>query len=261
MSPNNWLASACNRPYLGSMAEFLTTHGTAFQIENVIAGARKQLTLVSPFLRLSKTLAERLQDAARRGIRITIVFGKEELEHEQELIISGLTGARLYFLPNLHAKCYFNEDRMVITSMNMYEFSEKHNREMGVLLEAGEPAYAQALREVESIIAAGEQRVGGRAARPRDTTHHPTETASVHGSFRSHRRGSGVCIRCQASIPRDPWRPLCGECYQVWSAFQNADYQELWCHFCGRQSETSVNRPLCWSCYRSAARSRWEPGE
>ena len=34
------------------MAEFLTTHGTAFQIENVIAGARKQLTLVSPFLKL-----------------------------------------------------------------------------------------------------------------------------------------------------------------------------------------------------------------
>ncbi len=57
------------------MAEFLTTHGTAFQIENVIAGARKRLTLVSPFIKLSKTLAERLQDAARRGVKITIVFG------------------------------------------------------------------------------------------------------------------------------------------------------------------------------------------
>src|SRR5437899_1829722 len=125
------------------MAEFLTTHGTAFQIEKVIAGARKQLTLVSPLLKLSKTLAERLQDAARRGVRITIVFGKEELESEQQLLLSELAGARLYFLPNLHAKCYLNEDRMVITSMNMYEFSEKHNREMGVLLEAREPAYTE----------------------------------------------------------------------------------------------------------------------
>ena len=211
------------------MAEFLTTHGTAFQIENVIAGAKERLTLVSPFLKLSKTLTERLQDAARRGVKITIVFGKEELEREQEHLLAGLADARLYFLPNLHAKCYFNEDRMVITSMNMYEFSEKHNREMGVLLEAGEPAYANALREVDSIIAAAEARVGGRATTPRDTTYHPTETSWVHGSSRSHRRGSGVCIRCQASIPRDPWRPLCGDCYQVWSAFQNADYQELWC--------------------------------
>jgi len=242
------------------MAEFLTTHGTAFQIENVITGAKKRLTLVSPFLKLSTTLAERLQDAARRSVKITIVFGKKELEHEQEHLLAGLAGARLYFLPNLHAKCYFNEDRMVITSMNMYEFSEKHNREMGVLLEAGEPAYANALREVDSIIAASEARSVGSAATPSERTDHATEPFPVRASARSHRRGSGVCIRCQSSIPRDPWRPLCGECYRVWSAFENADYQELWCHFCGRPAETSVNRPLCWTCYRSSS-SRWDPGE
>src|SRR5438552_576068 len=141
------------------MAEFLTTHGTAFQIENVIAGAKTRLTLVSPFLKLSKTLTERLKDAARRGVKITIVFGKEELEREQGHTLAALADAHLYFLPNLHAKCYFNEDRMVITSMNMYEFSEKHNREMGVLLEAGEPGYADAVREVDSIIAASEARL------------------------------------------------------------------------------------------------------
>jgi hypothetical protein len=240
-------------PTLSGMAEFLTTHGTAFQIENVIAGANKRLTLVSPFLKLSKTLAERLQDAARRSVRITIVFGKEELEREQELLLEGLAGARLYFLPNLHAKCYFNEDRMVITSMNMYEFSEKHNREMGVLLEAGEPAYGDALREVDSIIAASEERSVAPAATPGKRTHSPAETFPVRVSSRSHGRNSGVCIRCQASIPRDPWRPLCGACYEVWSAYQNADYQEQWCHFCGRSEETSVNRPLCRICYRSAS--------
>ncbi len=235
------------------MAEFLTTHGTAFQIENVIAGAKKQLTLVSPFLKLSKTLAERLQDAARRGVKITIVFGKEELEREQSLLLTGLAGARLYFLPNLHAKCYFNEDRMVITSMNMYEFSEKHNREMGVLLEAGESAYADALREVDSIIAASEEQSVAPVATPGKRTHPPKETVPVLVSSRSHGRSYGVCIRCQASIPRDPGRPLCGACYEVWSAYQNADYQEQWCHFCGRPEETSVNRPLCRNCYSSAS--------
>ena len=234
------------------MAEFLTTHGTAFQIEQVIAGARKQLTLVSPFLKLSKTLAERLQDAARRGVRITIVFGKEELESEQELLLSGLAGARLYFLPNLHAKCYLNEDRMVITSMNMYEFSEKHNREMGVLLEAREPAYAEALREVESIIAASEARSVASGSYNK-STYRPIETVPGHVSSHSHRHGHGVCIRCQARIPRNPWRPLCGACYEVWSEYQNADYQEQWCHLCGRPGDTSVNRPLCWSCYRTSS--------
>lgn len=237
------------------MAEFLTTHATAFQIEKVIAEARKRLTLVSPFLKLSKTLAERLQDASRRGVTITIVFGKGELEHEQELLLAVLADIRLYFLPNLHAKCYFNEDRMVITSMNMYEFSEKHNREMGVLLEAGEPGYGDALREVDSIIAAAEARFVTTAATHSRRPYHATETYPERASSRSHRRSSGVCIRCQTKIPLDPWRPLCGACYQVWSAYQNPDYQEQWCHFCGRAAETSVNRPLCWSCYRNATTS------
>jgi PLD-like domain len=235
------------------MAEFLTTHGTAFQIENVIAGARATLTLVSPFLKLSKTLTERLQDAARRGVTITIVFGKEELEREQEDILSGLAGARLYFLPNLHAKCYFNEDRMVITSMNMYEFSEKHNREMGILLEAGEAAYKTALREVDSIIAASEARSVGPTDPASRKTRRSTENFPARASSRVHRDAAAVCIRCQASVPRDPWRPLCIVCYGVWSTYKNADYPEQWCHFCGRREETSVNRPLCRSCYRSVS--------
>ena len=246
------------------MAEFLTTHGVAFQIENVIAGARERVTLVSPFLKLSKTLAERLQDAARRGVPITIVFGKEELGRDQRALLAGLAGARLYFLPNLHAKCYFNEARMVITSMNMYEFSEKNNREMGVLLEAGEPAYADALREVESIIAAAEARPLAPAARPatpaaRDaapgvavdpvTVVAPAVKVSPP---RSTRQPGGVCIRCRAPVPRDARRPLCEACYGVWAAYGNPDYPERWCHACGRAEDTSVGRPLCRSCYHGA---------
>jgi hypothetical protein len=158
----------------------------------------------------------------------------------------------LYFLPNLHAKCYFNEDRMVITSMNMYEFSEKHNREMGVLLEAREPAYAEALLEVDSIIAAAEARSVEFGTHSR-STYRPTDHFPERGSSRSHRRGSGVCIRCKMSIPLNPWRPMCGPCYDVWSAYQNPDYSEQWCHLCGRPEETSINRPLCRTCYRTAS--------
>ena len=236
------------------MAEFLTTHGTAFQIEKVIAGARNRLTLVSPFLKLSQTLAERLQDASRRGVTITIVFGKRELEHEQDLFLARLADIRLYFLANLHAKCYFNEDRMVITSMNMYEFSEKHNREMGVLLEAREPGYGDAVREVESIIAAAEPRFVTAAATPGHKRYHATETFPEGESSRSHGHGYGVCIRCQAGIPLDPRRPLCAACFKVWTDVENPDdYQgSWWCHYCGRPAETSFYPPLCWSCYRGA---------
>ncbi len=33
---------------------------------------------------------------------------------------------------NLHAKCYLNEKAAIITSMNLYDFSQVNNNEMGV---------------------------------------------------------------------------------------------------------------------------------
>lgn len=62
------------------MAEFLTTNGISHQIENIIINAEKELTLVSPFLQLSKTFYERLKDVAENGVVIRIVYGKDELK-------------------------------------------------------------------------------------------------------------------------------------------------------------------------------------
>jgi hypothetical protein len=173
-------------------------------------------------------------------VAITIVFGKEDLRRDQRALLAGLAGARLYFLPNLHAKCYFNESRMVITSMNMYAFSEKNNREMGVILAAGEPAYADAVREVESVIAAAEARPAAPepqpaanaapAAAPEGTADRVTVVVPTvrRSPPRSTRSQSGVCIRCRAPVPRDARRPLCEACYGVWAAYGNPDYPERW---------------------------------
>ena len=35
----------------------------------------------------------------------------------------------------LHAKCYFNEQNLVISSMNLYDFSEVNNWEMSILID------------------------------------------------------------------------------------------------------------------------------
>ena len=118
------------------MAEFLTTNGISYQIENIIIDAKSKLFLVSPFLQLSKTLFERLKDASNKGVKIKIIYGKDDLKPNEKNSLAELTNVELYYFQNLHAKSYFNEFKMVITSMNMYEFSEKNNREMGVLIDA-----------------------------------------------------------------------------------------------------------------------------
>jgi hypothetical protein len=228
------------------MAVFLTTHAAAARIEEIITEARKKIILLSPYLQLSPLFGDRLLDAAKRHVPITIVYGKSALQSDQYGFLSTLPGLRLLFLERLHAKCYLNEQRMVITSMNMYEFSEKHNREMGILLERNDSAYEAALNEVQSIIS---------AAAP-DADQSPRVFGE--GPFRAqpHRRGhgrGGVCIRCSRSIAFDPSRPLCADDYQVWATFGNEDYPEAFCHKCGQPAETSMRRPLCYACFASTS--------
>jgi hypothetical protein len=232
------------------MAEFLTTHGTAFQIERIITGARERLCLISPYLRLSKTLLERLQDANRRGVKTQLIYGKSSLNPEEEAALLRLDRLGISFFENLHAKCYCNEQYLVITSMNLHEFSEKTNREMGVLFSSDEQAYHDAMGEIQSILAAAATHHNIGIVRDKRSAR-AEYSRVVRGRSRSYAASTGVCIRCTTRIPQNPDAPYCNSCYSVWAAYGNPDYLEQVCHLCGRQAETSMARPLCWACYRS----------
>lgn len=140
------------------MAKFLTTSGISYYIEEVIVGAKSEIFLVSPYLKLSMNLYERLKDADLKNIKINLIYGKDELREDQWKLLSELNNLNLYFKNNLHAKCYFNEDMMVISSMNMYEFSEKNNREMGVhiIKNEDEELFKEGYDETSSIISSSE---------------------------------------------------------------------------------------------------------
>ena len=162
---------------------------------------------------------------------------------------------------NLHAKCYINEESMVITSMNMYEYSENNNWEMGILIRKQDDAkvFEEAIREVESIFYSAERGRAGRTAsgnRAQDVK--PNIYSSIKARFSglmkspyAHRtrQEEGFCIRCRIRIPNDLDRPFCAECYSDWAKWENPDYEEFYCHTCGRPELTTVNRPQCESCY------------
>jgi hypothetical protein len=138
------------------MAKFLTTAAVILGVENIIENANKKLVLISPFVQISKILLERLQQASQRGVEIILIYGKGELKTTEKKQFETIENLTLYFYENLHAKCYFNEKEMVITSMNLYEFSEKHNREMGVLIKKTEDKelFEDTVKETHSIIKA-----------------------------------------------------------------------------------------------------------
>jgi hypothetical protein len=140
------------------MAKFLTTSGVSYYIENIISKAKQELMLISPYLKISKTLFERLTQANKRGVKITLVYGKAELDTQQLDLLNSIENLEVFYFDNLHAKCYLNEDEIVITSMNLHHYSEKNNREMGVFASKQEDhlIYEEAFAEVKEIIECAE---------------------------------------------------------------------------------------------------------
>ncbi len=115
------------------MAQFLTTRGLGHQIEEIITTAEVELIIISPFLKFSPSLYERLLYTSRKKITITFICRKKELNNKEEKLLNALN-CNIYYKPNLHAKCYINEDRALVSSMNLYEYSETNNEETGILI-------------------------------------------------------------------------------------------------------------------------------
>ena len=114
------------------MAEFLTTTGISYRLEEIIKNARERLMIISPFLRVNDRIKELLEDKDRLKIDVRVIYGKNELQPTENNWLESMTSIRTSFCKNLHAKCYLNEDEALITSMNLYEFSQVNNNEMGI---------------------------------------------------------------------------------------------------------------------------------
>ncbi len=136
------------------MAKFLNTSATNYFLEELIKDAKDRLILISPFLKLNDRMKELLADKNRLKIDVRIVYGKSELQPEEINWLKELTYIRTSFCKNLHAKCYLNEELCIITSLNLYEFSQVNNNEMGVLIRRSDDSdlYKDAYEEAQRVI-------------------------------------------------------------------------------------------------------------
>lgn len=141
------------------MAKFLNTSATNYFLEELIKEAKDRLILISPFLKLNDRMKELLADKNRLKIDVRIVYGKSELQPEEINWLKELTYIRTSFCKNLHAKCYLNEELCIVTSLNLYEFSQINNNEMGVLIRRSEDSelYKDAYEEAQRIIRISEE--------------------------------------------------------------------------------------------------------
>jgi phosphatidylserine/phosphatidylglycerophosphate/cardiolipin synthase-like enzyme len=141
------------------MAKFLNTSATNYYLEELIKQTRERLIIISPFLKFNDRIKELLTDKDRMKIDVRLVYGKSELAPQEINWLRSLEFVRTSFCQNLHAKCYINEQAAIITSMNLYDFSQVNNNEMGVYIQREKEAdlYCETYEEAQRLIRVSEQ--------------------------------------------------------------------------------------------------------
>jgi phosphatidylserine/phosphatidylglycerophosphate/cardiolipin synthase-like enzyme len=114
------------------MAKFLVTSGVTYKLEELIKGTEDRLILISPYLQFSKRIKDNIAslNILKRDIRI--IYRENKLQVEESNWLEGQVGVRTSICSTLHAKCYLNEKEAIVTSMNLYTYSQENNDEMGI---------------------------------------------------------------------------------------------------------------------------------
>lgn len=162
--------------------------------------------------------------------------------------LQGLRFVILKYNEDLHAKCYVNDDKMIITSLNLYEFSMANNKEMGVLIDKNDSAdkqlFEDAYKEVDYINETSQQFELNAPKQP--YVKQIENKSNKDKSISDTNNQTGFCIRTGIKIPFNVEKPMSYEAFKSWSKYSDDEYPEKFCHFSGEPSngETSVSRPI-----------------
>jgi hypothetical protein len=125
------------------MAKFLTGNELNSELEKLFERADDQIILISPYIKLhdryTSTLKTKLNN---HKLEIIIVFGKNEedmsrsMKQEDFNFFKEFPNIQIRFEKRLHAKYYANESAAILTSMNLYSYSQDNNIEAGVMTKA-----------------------------------------------------------------------------------------------------------------------------
>jgi hypothetical protein len=268
------------------MATFLTGNDLNAQLENLFEYADEYIILISPYIKLHDRYASALKAKKDNpNLKIIVVFGKNEddfsksMKQEDFNFFKDFPNIEIRYEKRLHAKYYANESSAILTSMNLYNFSQDNNIEAGVLtnrkgilgsitsqdtLENDAAGYFQRVIEQSDLLFLKEPKFESTMlGLSRRYTNSVIETdklsdffnnkLKVDTSFKKDNfipkqatKQMGFCIRTGTQIPFNPKLPMCDTAFQSWKKFSNNEYPEKYCHFSGEPSngETSFSKPI-----------------
>lgn len=236
------------------MADFLTTTGVSYRLEELIKSSHEKLYLVSPYLQIADSLKHLIKERDLHKIDIRVVYRKDNKINATDMnFLQELTSVKISCCENLHAKCYLNENTAIITSMNLYQYSQQNNKEMGIVVNKDDEPdlYKKIHDEVRVIIQTSDEPEFAIKKIEKEILVEPKSNNKSDISNKPNiSNDSGFCIRCRDDLKQNPERPLCYNCFKSWERYSNPEYEENFCHVCGKESIQSVEKPICYSCYK-----------
>ena len=172
-------------------------------------------------------------------------------------------GVKMKGIDNLHSKLYLSEKLGIVSSMNLYEYSSKSNREIGLVTDKGDllgdfKYYIEEQLTDESILPKKKSilnkvlsRFSNDEIEEEKVEVVETKKSNKPTFKRTQSNGDGHCIRCSTSISYNVKVPYCKKCYSSWNKYKNKGFEEKHCHQCSKSHKTSFEKPICYSCFKS----------
>jgi phosphatidylserine/phosphatidylglycerophosphate/cardiolipin synthase-like enzyme len=232
-------------------------------IYELIEQAQEEIIIISPYINLWGHLTSKLE----KSFAYKVFIARKNQDGKLDEVIKKMNelGIQLRVVENLHAKIYLNEKRCIISSMNLYDYSTANSKEVAIIIDDEEtlceinkyinedlfPKSEIVTNTASKMIAKGFRNLVGLVSN-KAQKEAPKSIQGGSYSPKSRDGEKGYCIRCRTIIKGDPEKPLCANCYNKWKVHNNKAYKEKYCHVCGKEGSTSLNRPVCLSCYKKA---------
>ncbi|WP_339624065.1 phospholipase D family protein [uncultured Winogradskyella sp.] len=141
------------------MAKFLNTTGVSYHLEELIKTTKDRLILISPYLQFHQRVKDHLENLNIQKKDIRIIYRENKLQVAESNWLESQIGIRTSLCNSLHAKCYLNENEAIVTSMNLYSFSQQNNDEMGIHVTKEKDAdlYKDIFDEVQRLLTISEE--------------------------------------------------------------------------------------------------------
>lgn len=280
------------------MARFLKGNELNAELEKILDSAEQQVLLVSPYIKLHDRYKSSLRALIEKPeVEVVVLFGKNEedisksIQKEDLEFLMEFPNIQIRYEKRLHAKYYANERKALLTSMNLYDFSQNNNIEAGILMESSfkhdnemdgntwnyfNQVIDQSVLLFHNVpkfdrkaFIGSKKYVGSEIVVDKLPKYYKRKSATVESKpiearkpaanapkveYKASKKPTGYCIRTGKEIPFNPKRPMCDEAYRSWSQFGNEEYPERYCHFSGEPSngETTYLKPILYKNWKKA---------